>query len=307
MDSKDAILSAALNLLEQQSVYTGGNLRAEFPNADRIIEILKKVRAALFPGFFDEAGQAEALCERIKCLLADVHGELSAQIEAAFIKRADDKNAASLSGKISLELLGGLGEIRALLQKDALAGFEGDPAARSVDEVILTYPGFFAVFVHRIAHFLFLKDVPYIPRMMSEYAHSVTGIDIHPGARIGEHFFIDHGTGVVIGETTVIGNNVKIYQSVTLGALSTQSGQKLAGEKRHPTIEDDVIIYSGASILGGGSVIGRGAVIGGNAFIVKSVPAHTVVRTPNPKLRQSDGGAAESHEFDRPDMWFYQI
>ena len=143
---------------------------------------------------------------------------------------------------------------------------------------ILTYPGFFAVFVHRIAHFLFSENVPFIPRMMSEYAHSITGIDIHPGAEIGEHFFIDHGTGVVIGETAVVGNHVKLYQGVTIGALSTKKGQELKNVKRHPTIGDSVTIYSGATILGGDTVIGEGSVIGGNSFIVKSVPAKTVVK-----------------------------
>jgi serine O-acetyltransferase len=177
-----------------------------------------------------------------------------------------------------MELLERLVGIQQLLYKDAKAGFEGDPAARSIDEVILTYPGFFAVFVYRIAHFLFLKDVPFVPRIMSEHAHSVTGIDIHPGAEIGEHFFIDHGTGVVIGETAVIGNNVKLYQGVTLGALSTKIGQKLAGIKRHPVIEDNVTIYSGASILGGETVIGRNSTIGGNMFITKSIPPDETVK-----------------------------
>jgi serine O-acetyltransferase len=143
--------------------------------------------------------------------------------------------------------------------------------------------------------------------MMSEHAHSVTGIDIHPGAEIGEHFFIDHGTGVVIGETTIIGDHVKLYQGVTLGALSTRSGQKLAGKKRHPTIEDNVVVYSGASILGGDTVVGDGAVVGGNAFIVKSVPARAVVRMLNPELQYSDRSGAKSVEFVQPEAWFYTI
>ena len=148
----------------------------------------------------------------------------------------------------------------------------------------MTYPGIFAVFVYRIAHFLFLEEVPFIPRMMSEYVHSLTGIDIHPGAKIGEYFFIDHGTGVVIGETTEIGDYVKIYQGVTLGALSTRGGQSLHNIKRHPTLEDEVTVYSGASILGGKTVIKKGCVIGGNVFLTQSVPAGTRVSIKNPEL-----------------------
>lgn len=157
---------------------------------------------------------------------------------------------------------------------DVQAGYDGDPAAYNTDEIILSYPGLYAIFVNRLAHELFLLGVPLIPRMMTEYAHGLTGIDIHPGATIGEYFFIDHGTGVVVGETTKIGKNVKIYQGVTLGALSTRGGQSLRHTKRHPTLEDNVTVYSGASILGGETVIGQGAVIGSNAFITSSVPAN---------------------------------
>lgn len=160
-----------------------------------------------------------------------------------------------------------------LLLKDVQAGFDGDPAAKSPEEIIFSYPGFFAIFVYRIAHELYVQNVPILPRMMTEYAHSGTGIDINPGATIGEYFFIDHGTGVVIGETTTIGKNVKLYQGVTLGALSTRKGQLLAGTKRHPTLEDNVIVYSNASILGGETIIGEGSTIGGGAFITSSVPA----------------------------------
>mgnify|MGYP000661104018 FL=1 len=168
--------------------------------------------------------------------------------------------------------------------KDVQAAFDGDPAAHSKEEIIFCYPGLFAIFVYRMAHELYRMKVPFIPRIMTEYAHSHSGIDINPGATIGEYFFIDHGTGVVIGETTIIGNNVKIYQGVTLGALSTRSGQLLRDVKRHPTIEDDVTIYSSASILGGETVIGKGVVIGGNAFITSSVPAGSRVSVRNPEL-----------------------
>jgi serine O-acetyltransferase len=164
------------------------------------------------------------------------------------------------------------------------ATFEGDPAAKCKEEIIFSYPGFYAIFIYRIANLLYKQSVPFIPRMMTEHAHDRTGIDINPGATIGEYFFIDHGTGVVIGETTKIGNRVKIYQMVTLGALSPRKGQSLAGVKRHPTVEDDVTVYSGASILGGETVIGKGAVIGGNCFLTESVAAGARVSAKQPEL-----------------------
>lgn len=163
------------------------------------------------------------------------------------------------------------------------AGFEGDPAAKSREEIIFCYPGFYAIYIYRVAHELYLQNVPYIPRIMTEYAHSSTGIDINPGAQIGEYFFIDHGTGVVIGETTVIGNHVKLYQGVTLGALSTRGGQQLMGVKRHPTVCDNVTIYSGASVLGGETVIGENTTIGGGTFITESVPANSRVLAKRPE------------------------
>ena len=169
--------------------------------------------------------------------------------------------------------------MRALVQTDLQASYDGDPAASGKEEIIFSYPGLFAITVYRLAHVLYQLGVPMIPRIMTEHAHSVTGIDIHPGATIGEYFFIDHGTGIVIGETTVIGSRVKIYQGVTLGALSTRGGQNLRGKRRHPTIEDNVTIYAGASILGGDTVIGRDSVVGSNAFITESIGAGTRVTT----------------------------
>ena len=170
-------------------------------------------------------------------------------------------------------------------QMDELqAGFDGDPAAKSKEEIIFSYPGFYAIYVYRLAHVLYLENVPFIPRIMSEYAHGYTGIDINPGATIGEYFFIDHGTGVVIGETTEIGKNVKLYQGVTLGALSTRQGQLLANVKRHPTIRDNVTIYSNSSVLGGETVIGENTIIGGNTFITASIPANTKVSAKSPEL-----------------------
>lgn len=169
-------------------------------------------------------------------------------------------------------------QVRALLQTDLEAALAGDPAATGMAEILCCYPGFFAVTVHRLAHVLYTLNVPLLPRIMSEYAHSVTGIDIHPGAQVGSHFFIDHGTGVVIGQTTRIGSHVKLYQGVTLGALSLRGGRNLHGVRRHPTLEDRVTVYAGATILGGDTVIGAHSVIGANAFITSSVQAGTTVK-----------------------------
>jgi serine O-acetyltransferase len=175
--------------------------------------------------------------------------------------------------------------VREMLAEDVQAAFDGDPAAKNTDETIFSYPGLFAITVQRLAHELLKLGVPLLPRIMTEYAHGLTGIDIHPAARLGHRFFIDHGTGVVIGETTEIGDNVKIYQGVTLGALAPAMGQVWRGRKRHPTIEDDVTIYAGATILGGDTVIGEGSVIGGNVFITSSVPAFNQVSAEPPKLK----------------------
>ena len=172
-----------------------------------------------------------------------------------------------------------------MCQTDVEAFYDGDPAAYSTDEIIFCYPGLFAITVYRMAHVLYTLGVPMLPRMMTEHAHGVTGIDINPGATIGKYFFIDHGTGIVVGETTVIGDHVKIYQGVTLGALTTRGGQSLRGKKRHPTIEDNVTIYAGASILGGETVIGKDCVIGSNVFITHSIPANTTVSVKSQELQ----------------------
>ena len=182
------------------------------------------------------------------------------------------------------EFLATIPSVRAKVEKDLVAAYEGDPAATGYDEIVLAYPGLYAITVYRLAHELYRLGVPLIPRMMTEMAHSTTGIDIHPGATIGSHFFIDHGTGIVIGQTTVSGDHVKIYQGVTLGGLSTRGGQSLSGVKRHPTIEDRVTIYAGATILGGETVIGSGCVIGANAFITSSIPSNTTVTMKSPEL-----------------------
>ena len=199
--------------------------------------------------------------------------------------------------------------LRDWLATDVQAAFDGDPAAYSTDEIILSYPGLMAITTYRIAHELWIRNVPLIPRILSEHAHSLTGIDIHPGATIGRYFFIDHGTGIVIGETTEIGDNVKIYQGVTLGALSTRGGQNLRGKKRHPTIRDNVTIYSGASILGGDTVIGEGVVVGGNAFITTSIPDGAKVNVKSQELmfRYDSGKHVECEEVDPDKKWFPMI
>ena len=231
--------------------------------------------------------------ESVNDLLENIEYNLTKQVMMALphsskYREADKETLMESAREITHRFLEKIPKLRDVLATDVQAGYEGDPAAFNTDEVIFSYPGMYAITVNRIAHELYLLGVPLIPRMMTEHAHSLTGIDIHPGASIGEYFFIDHGTGVVVGETTVIGKYVKIYQGVTLGALSTRGGQSLRGVKRHPTLEDNVTVYSGASILGGETVIGTGAVIGSNAFITSSVPAQTRVSIKNPELQFKD-------------------
>lgn len=258
------------------------------PDEKTIEKIIHNTRRAIFPGYFGD----EALSETTSGVFEDgilikIYSSLKKQIKLALIykcKCEKDCEAEAFSEDFARGFINALPDIQSVLFKDVEAAFYGDPAAHSRGDIIVSYPGLFAVFVYRIAHVLYKQNVPMIPRMMTEYAHGKTGIDINPGAEIGEYFFIDHGTGVVIGETTKIGRNVKIYQGVTLGALSTRKGQALSGVKRHPTIEDGVTIYSGSSILGGDTVIGRGAIIGGNAFITESISPNTKVIVKNPEL-----------------------
>ncbi|GMO20816.1 MAG: serine O-acetyltransferase [Spirochaetaceae bacterium] len=250
-------------------------------NRSVIIESIEKLRQLLFPGYFGKKNIAPYFVEyHTGELIEELCFELSKQVEYALRHRQECGSCSDCEGdakEIVLVFLERLTNIRRLLATDVQATFDGDPAAASKDEIISSYPGIYAIMVYRLAHELFLLKVPMIPRIMTEHAHSATGIDINPGAHIGHHFFIDHGTGIVIGETTVIGNNVKIYQGVTLGALSTKDGQALKSVKRHPTIEDNVTVYAGASILGGGTVIGEGVIIGSNAFITGPVPKNTRV------------------------------
>lgn len=268
-------------------------------NKDMLIKVVEEIRRVLFPGFFDKNRVRN---EYIKFLVGErlefIQYNLKKQIAKAlgnqdFCKDCQRSVINSNAEKKANEFISKIPEIREYLYTDIQAAYDGDPAAYSTDEIIFSYPGVFAITVYRIAHELWLLGVPMIPRIMTEYAHSTTGIDIHPGAKIGRYFFIDHGTGIVIGETTEIGNNVKIYQGVTLGALSTRKGQQLKGVKRHPTIGDNVTIYSGTTVLGGDTVIGNGATIGGNAFIVSSVSEGMKVSVKNPELQFSHGSSGE--------------
>ena len=277
------------------------------PDKDVIVEILTDLRKIIFPGYFrNRSIKVYTLRNNLSMLLEDVIYKLTKQIS---IVLGEEDNRSEEAEKLSLEFVGKLGKIREYIKTDVQAAYDGDPAAFSEDEIIYSYPGLFAVLVNRIAHELYLLGVPVIPRMMTEYAHSETGIDIHPGAEIGKYFFIDHGTGIVIGETTEIGDNVKIYQGVTLGALSTRGGQLLKSKKRHPTIEDNVTIYSGASILGGDTVIGKNVVIGGNAFITHSVSDGAKVSVKNQELRYKfdSSHTVEKVESENENEWFYVI
>jgi len=265
-----------------------------------IIEIIQQLRELIYPGYFGKQNLESSTLEyHAGAMISSIHDKLLNQIGNAIRHQASRRGepvpeCADRAAEITREFLALLPWLRTLLATDVQAAFDGDPAANDTDEIIFSYPGLFAITVHRIAHELYLRKVPLIPRIMSEYAHSRTGIDIHPGATIDEYFFIDHGTGIVIGETVNIGKHVKIYQGVTLGALSTRGGQALKGVKRHPPLEDGVTIYSGASILGGETVIGEGAVVNGNAFVTQSVPAHTRVNVKNPELQFRSGQTASA-------------
>ncbi len=265
------------------------------PDREIIVALIGKLKRLLFPGYFrDPSYRVYSMQHSLAVLMEDVAFHLGRQIAIALRlgESVDDARARALDAQaqeLTVRFLEALPAVRALLQTDLEAFFDGDPAATSLDEIIIAYPGLQAILVNRLAHVLFELKVPLIPRIMTEEAHSRTGIDIHPGATIGRYFFIDHGTGIVIGETTVIGDYVKIYQGVTLGALSTRGGQSLRGKRRHPTIEDRVTIYSGASVLGGDTVIGHDAVIGGNAFVTTSIAPGMRVSVKSQELEMRPG------------------
>lgn len=264
------------------------------PSRDRVVEITTNFLTVLFPGYYEKQELSKDnltyyIWEKIAFIYHHLSREILKSLKSARCSAGDDGHLTGESIEITFAILRKIPYIRQQLRGDVQAAYEGDPAAKSLDEIILSYPGVEAIAVYRVAHELHLLTVPLIPRIMSEYAHSKTGIDIHPGAAIGNNFFIDHGTGVVIGETAEIGNNVRIYQGVTLGALSIQkdaSGKIERGTKRHPTLKDNVIIYSGATVLGGKTVVGEYSVIGGSVWLTESVPPYTILINKAPELTQ---------------------
>lgn len=280
------------------------------PDYDNVVDLITRLKSIVYPVFCAVEHSREIVRERLRTEVADVGESLAQLIRRCILRDAqscvamkqrgcEEKDAIQRSAELVKDLdensvafaksfLAKLPAIRESLMKDVQAAYDGDPACRNFDEVILCYPGLNAVTIQRMAHELYLLGVPFLPRMMSEWAHGETGIDIHPGATIGDYFFIDHGTGVVIGETCEIGKHVKIYQGVTLGALSfdkDERGELVRGYKRHPTLEDNVVIYANATVLGGKTVVGDGAIIGSSAWITRSVPAGTTVTIQAPGLR----------------------
>ena len=287
-DKKSAILKVAKGLTENyasEELFMPKSGR-RLPNRSVIIDIVRDLKSIIFPGYSSTDTSATVFPEYyVGHRLNDIYDRLKNQIEIALLYHGEEpEEAATHADRTTCGFFEQLPEIQRLLLTDVQAGFDGDPAAKSKEEIIFSYPGLFAIYVYRLAHVLYKEEIPFIPRVMSEYAHGRTGIDINPGATIGEYFFIDHGTGVVVGETTEIGNNVKLYQGVTLGALSTRMGQQLANVKRHPTIRDNVTIYSNSTVLGGETVVGENTIIGGNTFITESIPANTKVSAKSPEL-----------------------
>lgn len=284
------------------------------PDRDAVVDIVNKMLRIVYPGYYREHSYRSYSPKRqLTVLIEDVLFNLEQQIALALHhdKKFDGKTEEELTEiaqNMAVRFFKQVPRIRELLNTDLQATFDGDPAADSKEDIVLSYPGLLAITINRIAHELYMLEVPLIPRMMTEYAHSVTGIDIHPKATIGRYFCIDHGTGIVVGSTSEIGEHVKLYQGVTIGALSTKLGHKLHGTKRHPTLEDHVTVYSGASILGGETVIGHGAVIGGNAFITSSVGPGTRVSVKNQELEYRGGDKTLlSKDLPQDDTWFYTI
>lgn len=256
----------------------GSKLR--LPNRQAVILLIKEIRKLMFPAYFgDPELMSLAPADYAALILERVEAQLRAQIALALPESEADRAA-----EVAREIIERMPYIQEMLLKDLDATFDGDPAAASKEEVIFAYPGLFAIFVYRIAHELYLRKIPMIPRIMTEYAHSHTGIDINPGAKIGEYFFIDHGTGVVVGETTIIGDNVKLYQGATLGALSPAGMATNPNVRRHPKVGNNVVIYANSTLLGGATEIGDNVVVGGNAFLTSSVAPNTVVSVKNPEM-----------------------
>lgn len=272
----------------------GHHINKKFlPSRDEIIRCVQLFLQLFYPGYY---GRQDLTDDNVRyhvgCLLSELRGALAKQIELSLCHQAEScrdctNTCAGEAKRVTDALLTKLPEIRANLLRDVQAAFDGDPAATSLDEVILAYPGLLAVTVYRVAHELYVMRVPLMPRIMSEWAHTNTGADIHPGAEIGASFFIDHATGIVVGETSVLGANVKLYQGVTLGAIShpkDERGRVIRGTKRHPTVEPGATLYANATVLGGQTVVGEGSVVGGGVFITKSVPSGARVAMKPPEL-----------------------
>lgn len=310
----DDIVADILKNYKEDRIINQTNL-FEQPEIGVITDILQKLLKIVFPGFFrDKLYRFYNINSRLTVLLEDVMFNLNKQIVIALKQNPEYEGAScpeveKRAEEISLAFFKQIPKIRELVETDVVAAFDGDPAAFNHNEIILSYPGLLATTINRIAHELYLLKVPLIPRIMTEYAHSQTGIDIHPGTTIGKYFFIDHGTGIVIGETSIIGDHVKIYQGVTIGALSTRGGQRLKGIKRHPTIEDNVTVYSGASILGGDTVIGKNAIIGSNVFITTSIDAGARVSIKNQELviKAGKNENVQTSDVLVDKNWFYTI
>lgn len=289
MMSENHICAAAKAMAQ---TYTTGSVplygkKLRLPDRQAVILLIKDIRQLIFPAYYGEAALMSLAPEDYAALLLErIEKQLFRQIALTLPEEQEDRAA-----ELAAEMVTRLPKIARMVQLDLEATFDGDPAAGSREEILFSYPGLFAILVYRVAHELYEMKIPILPRMMAEYAHSHTGIDIHPGAQIGDHFFIDHGTGIVVGETTIIGDRVKLYQGVTLGALSTRDGHHSQPGKRHPTVEDDVTIYSGATILGGNTTIGRGSVVGGNAFLTSSVQKDTrvVIHAPETVFKSRKG------------------
>ena len=254
------------------------------PDKDVVNDMIGKLMRIVYPGFSrDKNYRIYNTHHNLSMLIEDVMYNMVKQLTMVFRADMEEQQAQEKAQQVSLDFFRAIPALRDVIQTDVEAFYDGDPAAYSTDEIVYCYPGIFAITVYRLAHVLYAMGVPLLPRIMTEHAHSETGIDINPGAAIGKYFFIDHGTGIVVGETTVIGDHVKLYQGVTLGALSPRHGHAVTG-KRHPTVGDNATIYSGASILGGKTVIGANSVIGGNSFITESIAPNTKASTETPRM-----------------------
>ena len=292
-----AVVRKLLKIMEEKDSFSHVE-PIPIPSSESVVKLIYQARRILFPGYFTQSTLAQAnleyyLGQETTCFLENLSRQIISAFQHDCFRLDLPCGQCSQQGhEIALKVVQNLPTIKKLLDTDIRAALEGDPAAKGYDEIIFSYPGLLAISIYRLANLLFKLNVPVIPRIMTEHAHSRTGIDIHPGATVGESFFIDHGTGVVIGETTEIGHNVRIYQGVTLGAISLpkNAGDQFRHKKRHPTIEDDVIIYSNTTVLGGETVIGARSVIGGNIWITESVPPDTKVLLKRPELIYAGNG-----------------